>query len=130
MAVPQARAGRFTVLPLVVGSARGEEAAEVLDALWVPDVLPVVSSDLSHDLPYEKAREVDHETAERELMLKGPLDAGSVCGAAVVSGLLLAARKRGLRPELLDLRNSDDNAGGRDEVVGTGIRVLLAGWGR
>ncbi len=112
--------GEFTVLPLVVGSARGEEVAAVLDALWTPDVLPVVSSDLSHYLPYEKARELDRETAEQVLTLEGPLDAGSACGAAAVNGLLQAARKRGLRPELLDLRNSGDTAGGRDEVVGYG----------
>jgi hypothetical protein len=112
--------GGFTVLPLVVGSARAEEVAEVLEALWTPDVLPVISSDLSHYLPYEEARAVDRETAERVLALRGPLDGESACGAAAVSGLMLVARKRGLRPELLDLRSSGDTAGGQDEVVGYG----------
>lgn len=112
--------GSFRVLPLVVGSARGEEVAQVLDALWDSDVLPVISSDLSHYLPYEDAREADRETAERVLSLDGPLDLGSACGAAAISGLLLAARKRGLRPRLLDLRSSGDTAGRHDEVVGYG----------
>lgn len=112
--------GRFRVLPLVVGSARGEDVEAVLDALWDSDVLPIVSSDLSHYLSYEDAREADRETAERVLTLDGPLDAGSACGAAAISGLLLAARKRGLRPTLLDLRSSGDTAGGQDEVVGYG----------
>lgn len=112
--------GAFTVLPLVVGSARAEEVEEVLDALWTPDVLPIISSDLSHYLPYEEARAVDRETAERVLTLQGPLDGESACGAAAVSGLMLAARKRGLRPELLDLRSSGDTAGGHDAVVGYG----------
>jgi AmmeMemoRadiSam system protein B len=112
--------GPFRVLPLVVGSADAEEVEEVLDALWAPDVLPIVSSDLSHYLPYEDAREADRETAERVLSLDGPLDRGSACGAAGISGLLLAARKRGLRPRLLDLRSSGDTAGGHDEVVGYG----------
>lgn len=110
--------GRFSVLPLVVGSARAEEVAEVLDALWDSDVLPVVSSDLSHYLPYEDARTVDRETADRVLALDGPLDAGSACGAVAISGLMVAARKRGLHPRLLDLRSSGDTAGGHDEVVG------------
>lgn len=35
-----------------------------------------------------------------------------------VRGLMRVARKRGLRPELLDLRSSGDTAGGHDEVVG------------
>ncbi len=112
--------GQFRVLPLVVGSARAEEVAEVLDALWDSDVLPVVSSDLSHYLPYEEARTVDRHTAERVLALDSPLDAGNACGAAAISGLLLAARERGLHPRLLDLRSSGDTAGGRDEVVGYG----------
>jgi AmmeMemoRadiSam system protein B len=112
--------GPFRVLPLVVGSASAEEVEEVLDALWAPDVLPIVSSDLSHYLPYEDAREADRETAERVLSLDGPLDQGSACGAAGISGLMLAVRKRGLRPRLLDLRSSGDTAGGHEEVVGYG----------
>ncbi|MFP2926458.1 AmmeMemoRadiSam system protein B [Pyxidicoccus sp. 3LG] len=112
--------GRFKVLPLVVGSASAEQVEELLDLLWDEDVLPIVSSDLSHYLPYEDAREADRETAERVLTLDGPLDAGSACGAAAISGLLLAARKRGLHPRLLDLRSSGDTAGGHDEVVGYG----------
>jgi AmmeMemoRadiSam system protein A len=35
-----------------------------------------------------------------------------------VAGLLLAAKKRGIRPELLDARNSGDSAGGKARVVG------------
>ncbi|MCP3137208.1 AmmeMemoRadiSam system protein B [Pyxidicoccus xibeiensis] len=112
--------GHFRVLPLVVGRARAEEVEELLDLLWDDDVLPVISSDLSHYLPYEDAREADRETAERVLTLDGPLDAGSACGAAAISGLMLAARKRGLHPRLLDLRSSGDTAGGHDEVVGYG----------
>jgi len=32
--------------------------------------------------------------------------------------LLVAARRRGLRPELIDLRNSGDTAGDKSRVVG------------
>src|SRR2546428_319694 len=42
------------------------------------------------------------------------------CGAAPVNGLLLAAKRRGLRAELIDLRNSGDTAGDRKRVVGYG----------
>ncbi|MBZ4419149.1 AmmeMemoRadiSam system protein B [Myxococcus sp. RHSTA-1-4] len=112
--------GRFSVLPLLVGTAHAEEVAEVLDALWDSDVLPVVTSDLSHYLPYEDARAVDRNTAERVLALDSSLDAGSACGAAAICGLLLAARKRDLQPRLLDLRSSGDTGGARTEVVGYG----------
>ncbi|WNG44717.1 AmmeMemoRadiSam system protein B [Archangium minus] len=112
--------GDFDVLPLVVGSTRPEEVAEVLDALWTEDVLPIISSDLSHYLPYDTARTVDRETADHILRLDGPLEEDFACGAAAINGLLLVARRRGLRAELLDLRSSGDTAGGKQEVVGYG----------
>ncbi|HEX7182133.1 MAG TPA: AmmeMemoRadiSam system protein B [Thermoanaerobaculia bacterium] len=111
----------FSIVPLVVGDADGEEVAEVLDQLWGgPETLIVISSDLSHYLPYEQAREADRATADRILALDGPLHGRQACGARPINGLLVAARRRGLVPELLDLRNSGDTAGDRDRVVGYG----------
>lgn len=111
---------RFTVVPLVVGDASPEEVAEVLERLWGgPETLIVISSDLSHYLPYDVARHVDAQTAER--VLAGHfVEPEAACGAAPVNGLLVVARRRGLRGALLDLRNSGDTAGSRDEVVGYG----------
>jgi AmmeMemoRadiSam system protein B len=40
------------------------------------------------------------------------------CGATPVNGLLLAARRHHLLPELLDLCNSGDTAGDKQRVVG------------
>ena len=40
------------------------------------------------------------------------------CGAYPVNGLLLAASRRGLKPNLLGLCNSGDTAGDRSRVVG------------
>jgi AmmeMemoRadiSam system protein B len=111
----------FEIVPLVVGDASGEEVAEVLERLWGgPETLIVISSDLSHYLPYEQARTVDAATAERILALDGPLEGRQACGAHPINGLLVAARRKGLAPELLDLRNSGDTAGDRDRVVGYG----------
>jgi len=113
--------GDFNLVPLVVGEADPEEVAEVLDRLWGgPETLLVISSDLSHYLPYATARAVDRETADEILALGGPLDPRQACGARPVNGLLLAARRRGMTPALLDLRNSGDTAGDRDRVVGYG----------
>jgi len=113
--------GDFNLVPLVVGEADAEEVAEVLDRLWGgPETLLVISSDLSHYLPYETARQADRKTAEEILALGGPLDPHQACGARPVSGLLLAARRRGMTPTLLDLRNSGDTAGDHSRVVGYG----------
>jgi AmmeMemoRadiSam system protein B len=113
--------GAFDLVPLVVGDAGAEEVAEVLERLWGgPETLVVISSDLSHYLPYEAARQIDRETADEILALGGPLDPRRACGAGPVNGLLLAARRRGMTPELLDLRSSGDTAGDKSRVVGYG----------
>jgi hypothetical protein len=110
------------VVPLVVGAASAEQVAEVLEQLWErDDTLVLISSDLSHYLSYDEAREVDRETADRILELDAEhVDTDQACGAIPLSGLLLAARRRGLRAQELDLRNSGDTAGDRDRVVGYG----------
>lgn len=111
--------GEFSLLPLAVGDASAEEVAEVLDRLWGGDeTLIVVSSDLSHYLPYEMARRIDRDTVDHLLSLDIELEHERACGATPVNGLLLAARRRQLRAELLDLRNSGDTAGDRRRVVG------------
>jgi AmmeMemoRadiSam system protein B len=109
------------VLPIVVGDADGDEVAEVLDRVWGgPETAIVISSDLSHYLPYDVARRVDRETADEILALEGPLHSRQACGAYPINGLLVAARRRGMEPRLLDLRNSGDTAGDRGRVVGYG----------
>lgn len=113
---PEAR-----VLPVVVGDADADEVAEVMDLLWGgPETAFVISSDLSHYLPYDVARRVDRETAGEILALEGPLHPRQACGAFPINGLLAAARRRGLTPRLLDLRSSGDTAGDRARVVGYG----------
>jgi len=117
----QSLLGEFVLVPLAVGDATGEEVAEVLDRLWGgPETLIVISSDLSHYLPYPAAQRADRATADEILALGGPLDPRQACGAAPINGLLEAARSRGLVPELLDLRNSADTAGDPSRVVGYG----------
>lgn len=113
--------GEFDLVALAVGDASGEEVAEVLERLWGgPETLIVISSDLSHYLPYEAARRADRATADEILALGGPLEGRQACGAGPINGLLEVARRRGLTAGLLDLRNSGDTAGDRSRVVGYG----------
>lgn len=113
--------GDFTLVPIVVGDATTEEAATLLETLWGGDeTLVVVSSDLSHYHAYEVARRIDGATAQAIVHLEARLVPDEACGAIPINGLLRAARKRGLVPEQLDVRNSGDTAGPRDRVVGYG----------
>lgn len=110
--------GDVRLVPLVVGDAAPREVAEVIERLWGgPETLVLVSSDLSHYHPYEVARRIDSETVRRILRFE-PVSHAQACGGTPVNGLLPAARRHGLAPELLDLRNSGDTAGDQDEVVG------------
>jgi AmmeMemoRadiSam system protein B/AmmeMemoRadiSam system protein A len=111
--------GDFSVVPLVVGRASAQQVAEVLDRLWGGDeTLIVISSDLSHYLTYSQAQSTDRETARSMLARQPQLNHHQACGATPVNGLLTLAQRRGLKPQLFDLRNSGDTAGDRSRVVG------------
>src|SRR6266851_3407557 len=109
----------FTLVPLAVGDASPLEVAEVIERVWGgPETLIVVSSDLSHYHPYEQAVEIDSSTVDDILALADTLDHQQACGATPINGFALCARRHGLKPELLDLRNSGDTAGEKSRVVG------------
>jgi AmmeMemoRadiSam system protein B len=111
--------GDFQLVPLAVGDTTPEAVAEVIEILWGgPETLFVVSSDLSHYLPYQSAQQIDNSTCAAINRLHALDSHEQACGATPVNGLLLAARHHHLTPHLLDLRNSGDTAGDRNRVVG------------
>ena len=111
----------FTLVPLAVGNARPDEVAEVLERVWGGDeTLIVISSDLSHFLPYAQAQMRDRATVQRILHFASDLHGEEACGAAPLNGALRAAKQHGLVPRLLGLCNSGDSAGDRVRVVGYG----------
>ena len=117
----QAVLGDFSLLPLAVGRASPQAVAQVLERLWGGDeTLIVVSSDLSHYLPYRQAQRINAQTAQTIVDLDPSIDHRQACGATPVNGLLFAARAHGLQGRLLDLRNSGDTAGDQARVVGYG----------
>lgn len=109
----------FKLVPLAVGDASAEEVAAVLEKLWGGrETLIVISSDLSHFLPYQSAQQIDRATVESILQMHALRNHEQACGATPVNGLLLAARSHHLQPRLLDLCNSGDTAGDKHQVVG------------
>ncbi|HEY2254639.1 MAG TPA: AmmeMemoRadiSam system protein B, partial [Variovorax sp.] len=75
--------GRFTLVPLVVGEAGAEAVAQVLVRLWGgTETLIVISSDLSHYLPYAQAQAADRATAQRILRFDAGLAPHEACGSA------------------------------------------------
>jgi len=116
----------FKLVPLVVGEATAEQVSEVLELLWGgPETLIVVSSDLSHYHDYETARRLDRGTSDAIVQFR-PQDIHheQACGRNPILGLLTAARHHTMRAETIDLRNSGDTAGPRDQVVGYGAYIF------
>jgi MEMO1 family protein len=124
--------GEFSLVPLVVGEATAAEVGEVLEGLWGgPETLILISSDLSHYYDYATAKRLD-EAASRAIEALRPDDIREeqACGYSPIRGLLHAARKHGLQARTVDLRNSGDTAGPRDEVVGYGAYIFTGGDGQ
>lgn len=115
----------FKLVPFVVGQASPEDVAQVLERLWGgEETLIVISSDLSHFLDYPTAKEVDQHTSDAIVHLQPQIEPEQACGCFSVNGLLEVARRKQLQSEMLDLRNSGDTAGPRDQVVGYGAYVF------
>lgn len=115
----------FRLVPVVVGQCDADRVAQVIDALWGgSETLVVISSDLSHFLPYNRAREVDGNTCRRILDKASSLSGEEACGAYVINGLMRSQHCQDLVVEAVDLRNSGDTAGDKRRVVGYGAFVL------
>ena len=74
----------------------------MLEALWGgPETLIVISSDLSHYLPYAEATTRDRDTVDR-IMRGFPLASHEqACGATPINGLIRAAAHHKLTPRLI-----------------------------
>ncbi len=118
--------GEFSALPLATGDVAAETAAGVLDDLIEdPEVLGVISSDLSHYLDDEAARRRDAATSRAIVELRSEdLAPDDACGRTAVQAALLVARERGWECRLLALGNSGDSAGSPQRVVGYGSFVI------
>jgi AmmeMemoRadiSam system protein B len=113
------------IVPLVGSRARPEVVGAALETLWGgAETLIVISSDLSHYLPYDEGCDVDEATCAHIVAREPSIADERACGAIGINGLLWVARRRGLRVELLDRRSSGDTEGPRDAVVGYGAFAL------
>ncbi|NOZ50949.1 MAG: AmmeMemoRadiSam system protein B [Chloroflexi bacterium] len=112
---------QLSLAPLLTGHSRAESiAATLLPSIRNDSTLRlVISSDLSHFHPYEKARSFDTDLVRA--ILRGDLDAvqrGEACGRIPILVLMHLALQLDWQPHLLDYRNSGDTAGDKRRVVG------------
>ena len=112
---------RFELVPIVVGPGDIGGLADAIDSRLEPDTLLVVSSDLSHFLPYRQA--VAHDRRTLELITDFEVDTlgrreNCACGKFPLQVLLTLAKRHGWEPVLLHYANSGDTAGDKGRVVG------------
>jgi hypothetical protein len=110
----------FSIVPILVGDADPEKAADLLLPYAKPGTLIVASSDLSHYHASGEAKAIDRKTIDAVLAGKtgAELDA---CGEHPIRIVMSLAKRLGLSPVLLDARNSFETApgfGSEDRVVG------------
>lgn len=117
--------GEFLLIPIVVGEMPAATLAAVIDKLWDEDTLLLISSDLSHYLPYKEATTQDQQTSELIEQCETNLNGEQACGCNPINGTLKLVSKRKLKVEILDYRNSGDTAGSKDQVVGYGAYAIF-----
>ncbi len=125
----------FKLLPLVIGQVDDHQVSEVIEELceelWDDSeadnhTLFLISSDLSHFLNYEQAKQCDLAACQAiEEFKPQAINYEQACGRSAIAGILLSAKKHHLEVKTLDLRNSGDTAGSRDRVVGYGCWVFV-----
>ena len=113
---------QFKALPIIVGDCCPSQISELLDILWGgPETLVVISSDLSHFLDYDTARDLDDVTAYAiETLSPESINDNQACGSNPLKGFLALAKQRSLHVETLGLCNSGDTTGSKAKVVGYG----------
>lgn len=112
----------FKIIPIVFGrNVNTEACASALEKITDSDTLVIVSTDLSHYLPYEKAAEKDRKTIKyiEHLQAKAlSAEPDRACGTVPLLVLIELAKSRNWNPEMLHYSNSGDTAGNKDKVVG------------
>lgn len=114
----------FEIVPLVLsGNLTGDQINRLADLLapyaTQPGALFVVSTDLSHYLSYNMARQWDYATISRILAKEGEeLSAQSCCGLQSVRTILNLASRHGWESNRLAYDNSSTATGDTQRVVG------------
>jgi MEMO1 family protein len=119
----------FEILPILTGrNVDIERSVEFVSKLLDQETLLIVSSDLSHYLPYPAAVEKDTETIAKILNLETLTDHECACGVDGINIVSEVAKLKSWKVRKLDYRNSGDLsslkfrqlgiAGDKDQVVG------------
>jgi len=117
----------FEVYPVLAGNVSFRLVSELIQEFSkVENSFFVISSDLSHYLPYNEAIETDSETIKNiESLITDSSDRIDACGKIGILGAMDAAKKLSWKIKLVDYKNSGDTAGDKKRVVGYGSFLVI-----
>lgn len=107
------------IIPIIIGPSGIDEITESIIKKLDRDTLIIVSSDLSHYHSYDDAVKLDKQCIN--CIIKNDLkdiNNQEACGLYPIIVLMNIAKHFNWEAKLLDLRNSGDTAGSKDNVVG------------
>ncbi|MDD4556404.1 MAG: AmmeMemoRadiSam system protein B [Alphaproteobacteria bacterium] len=111
----------FTIVPVVYGEISPEELASGLEYYMKrKDTVIIFSADLSHYYTYEKAQDLDGFTNNLVLNKEAQVVDELSCGATGINAALLLAKEYSLYPQTIEMQNSGDVTGDKNQVVGYG----------
>lgn len=126
----QSYLGEFQLVPAIVGHGDVHRLSRSLETIIDDSTLLVVSSDLSHFLPYSEAVHRDRQTIDEIVNLKPDKlirEDNRACGLVPILILTEIARRHHWQPVLLHYSNSGDTAGDRSRVVGYAAIAFFGG---
>ncbi len=111
---------KYSILPIICGEIEPELMAIELENQLKKNTILIASSDLSHYLAYDQAKEIDHMTIQAilDLDVMEMERIGDACGKIPILVLMHLARLKNWEPEIIDYQNSGDTAGDKKHVVG------------
>lgn len=117
----------FEIIPIVIGHPDIKELSEYLKNYIDQDTYLVVSTDLSHFFPYDKAVITDNETSSAIINkdINKMVHTGDACGIVGVLTSMFMSNDLGWKTQFLDYKNSGDTAGTKDKVVGYGSYAYI-----
>lgn len=124
----------FRIVPIAMGAPSSDDAGILSDALYDvidKDTLLVISVDLSHYYPYDKAVELDtsglnaiEKLDASDLVQKINSGSTEIDAPVAVLGAILFANRYGAKAELIKYANSGDVTGDKSRVVGYSSIVI------
>lgn len=110
------------LVPVLVGDASSDDVLSALRWLVGPDTLLVLSANLSHDVPAERAAQLDAQTEQAIAEAEADkISLDHTTGRTALRATIAFAREQGWTPRCLARSNSHEQGGSRDEVVGYGV---------